>query len=228
MDEERPSVTAEGAAVMRVLHQQLDDEPKILDDPISPRLVELLERLPALTKLRLKATFVMRSRFAEDCLAESFNDGVRQYVMLGAGLDTFAYRQPRWANSLRILEVDHPATQRWKRRRLTEASISVPDNVSFVPVDFEKISLATALAQAGLDLSVATFFSLLGVSQYLTETALDETLGFVLTTPARSEIVFSFVTSDAVLPTDDVALAGAFAAQFAAIGDGCCASFPSS
>jgi O-methyltransferase involved in polyketide biosynthesis len=90
MDEERPSATAEGAAVMRVLHQKLDSEPKILDDPISARLidphseayssrVELLERLPAPTSLRLRATFVMRSRYAEDCLAEAHRDGVRQY-----------------------------------------------------------------------------------------------------------------------------------------------------
>ncbi len=230
MDEERPSVTAEGAAVMRALHHLLHGEPKILDDPISPRLVdtrsdfyrsrlELLKRLPAPTRLRLKATFVMRSRYAEDCLAESVGDGVRQYVVLGAGLDTFAYRQPSWATSLRIFEVDHPATQRWKRRRLAEASIAVPANVSFVPVDFEKISLAAALSQARLDLGAAAFFSMLGVSQYLTEAALDQTLRFILSGPPGSEIVFSFVASDAALPPDDVALAKAFTAQFAAIGE---------
>jgi O-methyltransferase involved in polyketide biosynthesis len=94
MDEERPSVTAEGAAVMRALHQTLDDKPKILDDPISPRLVDtrsdfyqsrvkLLELLPTPTRLRLKATFVMRSRFAEDRLAEAVRKGLRQYVILG-------------------------------------------------------------------------------------------------------------------------------------------------
>jgi methyltransferase (TIGR00027 family) len=230
MDEERPSVTAEGAAVMRVLHQEFDNGPKILDDPISPRLVdahsdfyksrlELLEHLPGPTRLRLKATFVMRSRYAEHCLAEAAVDGLRQYVVLGAGLDTFAYRQPPWATALRIFEVDHPATQRWKRRRLAEASISVPDNVTFVPVDLEKISLATALSQAELELGAPTFFSLLGVSQYLTEAAFDQTLRLVLSAPARSEIVFSFVASDAVLPADDVALLKAFTAQFGAIGE---------
>src|SRR5215472_13102309 len=124
MDEERPSVTAEGAAVMWTIHQTLDGEPKILDDPISPRLIdtqsdfyksriELLERLPELTRMQLKATFVMRSRYAEDCLAEVFQKGVRQYVLLGAGLDTFAYRQPPWARSLQIFEIDRPATQGW-------------------------------------------------------------------------------------------------------------------
>jgi methyltransferase (TIGR00027 family) len=230
MDEELPSVTAEGAAVMRALHQTLDDEPKILDDPISPRLVDahsdfyqsrlkLLERLPPLTRLRLKATFVMRSRFAEDCLAEAVTNGLRQYVVLGAGLDTFAYRQPSWGNSLRIFEVDHPATQQWKRRRLAEAVVSVPDNVRFVPVDFEETSLMTGLSQAGLDLKSPVFFSMLGVSQYLTEAAFDQSLRLVLSAPAQSKIVLSFVAADAVLAADDVTLVNAFAVQFAAVGE---------
>lgn len=181
--------------------------------------LELLGNLPEPTRLQLKASFVMRSRFAEDCLAESVGLGVRQYVLLGAGLDTFAYRQPVWAKSLRVFEVDHPATQRWKRRRLGEAGVSVPGNVSFVPVDFEAVSLASALSQAGLDFSRATFFSMLGVSQYLSEAAFDQTLRFVLSMPRPSEIVFSFVASDAVLPPDDVALVQAFTTQFAAIGE---------
>jgi methyltransferase (TIGR00027 family) len=230
VDDERPSVTAEGAAVMRVLHQQLDGDPKILDDPVTPRLVDqhsdfyqsrlqLLERLPVPTRLRLKSTFVMRSRFAEDCLAESLGNGVHQFVLLGAGLDTFAYRQPSWAERLRVFEFDHPATQRWKRRLLTQAGISLPENLHFVPADFEKIPLATALSQAGMDLNGPCFFSMLGVSQYLTELALDQTLRFVLSLPKHSELVFSFVASDAVLPADDVALAKAFSDQFAAIGE---------
>jgi methyltransferase (TIGR00027 family) len=230
MDEERPSATAQGAAIMRALHQTRDHDPQILEDPIAPRLVdsesefyssriELLDRLPRPARLRFESTFVMRSRYAEDCLAEAYGNGVGQYVLLGAGLDTFAYRQPSWAKSLRIFEVDNPATQRWKRRRLTQAGISVPDNLSFVEVDFEKTSLATALSQTGLDLGAPTFFSMLGVSQYLTEAALEETLKFILSLPARSEIVFSFVASDAVLPPDDVARVKAFTAQFATIGE---------
>jgi methyltransferase (TIGR00027 family) len=141
---------------MRALHQTPDHEPRILDDRIAPQLVnpqsdsyksviESLERLPKPTKLRFEATSVMRSRYAEDCLAEAFDNGVRQYIVLGAGLDTFAYRQPPWPSSLRIFEVDHPATQLWKRRLLNEARITIPDNISFVPLDFEKVSLATAL-----------------------------------------------------------------------------------
>jgi methyltransferase (TIGR00027 family) len=142
---------------------------------------------------------------------------VSQACLLGAGLDTFAYRQPHWAGSLRVFEVDHPATQQWKRRHLADAGIILPDNVSFVPVDFEKVSLATALPQAGVDLRAATFFSMLGVSQYLTEIAFDQTLEFILSMPRLSELVFSFVATDDFLSPDDVALVNAFVAQFAAI-----------
>jgi methyltransferase (TIGR00027 family) len=168
MDVERPSVTARGAAIMRALHQTRDHDPQILKDPIALRLVdpqsefyrlrgEVPTRFPELTRLRFESTFVMRNRYAEDCLAEACDNGVRQYVLLGAGLDTFAYRQPPWAKSLRISEVDHPGTQRWKRGLLAQASISVPANVIFVPVDFVKVSLATALSQAGLDMGGPTF-----------------------------------------------------------------------
>ena len=107
MNEEHPSVTAEGALIMRALHQMLDDDPKILNDPIAPQLIdqksefyksrlELLERLPVSLKMRVRSGFVMRSRYTEDCLLESFGNGVRQYVLLGAGFDTFAWRQPPW------------------------------------------------------------------------------------------------------------------------------------
>jgi O-methyltransferase involved in polyketide biosynthesis len=95
----------------------------------------------------------------------------------------------------------------------------VTENVSFVPVDFERISIASALSQAGLDLDAATYFSMLGVSQYLTEGALEQTLRFILGRPTGSEIVFSFVASDAVLPSDDIVFAKALTAQAAAIGE---------
>jgi methyltransferase (TIGR00027 family) len=230
MEEERPSATAEGAAVMRMVHQLQDDDPKILEDPVTPRLLdpnsdfyrsrlELLERLPIPTRQRLKATFVMRSRYSEDCLAEAASRGVRQYVILGAGLDTFAYRQPSWAHALSIFEIDHPATQQWKRRLLTQGGIAIPDNVRIVPVNFENASLKSALSEAGLDFGATIFFSMLGVSQYLTDTAFEQTLDTVLSAAPGSEIVFSFVASDEVLPPDDAALVRAFIAQFAAMGE---------
>jgi O-methyltransferase involved in polyketide biosynthesis len=95
----------------------------------------------------------------------------------------------------------------------------VPENVSFVPVDLERVSLATALPQGGVDLGMAAYFSMLGVSQYLIESAFDETLRFVLSMPSRSEFVLSFVASDDVLLPDDLALVNAFSAQFAALGE---------
>jgi methyltransferase (TIGR00027 family) len=237
MDEERPSVTALGAAIMRALHQTPDHYPQILEDPIAPRLVdpqsefyrsrgEVLTRFPQPTRLRFDSTFLMRSRYAEDCLEEAYRNGVRQYVLLRAGLETFACRQPPWAKSLRIFEVAHSGTQRWKCGLLAQAGISVPYNVIFVPVDFAKVSLATALSQAGLDLSASIFFSMLGVSQYLTEAALDQTLRVILTGTKRNDIVFSFVTSDVVLAPDDVALVKTFTAHSAAMGEAWLSRFP--
>jgi methyltransferase (TIGR00027 family) len=192
MEEGRPSATAVGAAVVRAMHQTLDDAPRILDDPIAARLVAPeLERQQAIIRrfpfgARLRANFVMRSRYAEDCLAESMSQGVRQYVMLGAGLDTFAYRQPAWARALHIFEVDYPATQKWKLERLAAAGVAVPDNVSLVPVDFESVSVGEGLAAARFDSSVPSFFSSLGVSQYLSEDALDVSLKFVRAAKALS------------------------------------------
>ena len=219
VEDDRPSATAQGAAIVRALHQILDDEPRILDDAIAQRLVgEQLERHKRMNRLfvgpGIRANFTMRSRYAEDCLAESLGNGVGQYLLLGAGLDTFAYRQPVWATTLRIFEVDYPATQKWKRAKLAAAEISIPSNVMFVPVDFERISLREGLATGGLDFRIPTFFSSLGVTQYLTEQAFNLSLNFVLSLPPASEIVFSFVLAPGVLSWRERAVA-AFAAGVA-------------
>ena len=216
--------------MMRALHQTLDDDPKILVDPIAPLLIDPegdfyrgaladFELLPPPIRLRFRSLFLTRSRYAEDCLAESLNNGVRQYVILGAGLDTFAYRQPPWARSLRVFEVDHPATQQWKRRRLAAAGISIPANVTMIPVDFENVTLRAGLSDAGLGFTIPTFFSLLGVSQYLTEAALELTLAFVLSMPASSEIVFSFILPEHARPADEATLVAAFAVRSAEMGE---------
>jgi methyltransferase (TIGR00027 family) len=229
MEADRPSATAEGAAIMRALHQLLPAEARVLDDPIASRLVDpagaayqarlvFLASLSAPVRSRL-TNFVMRSRYAEDCLADAFQCGTRQYVILGAGLDTFAYRQPGWAQTLRIFEVDHPATQAWKRARLNEAGIALPSNLAFAEVDFDRVSLTEGLSIARLDFAVPTFFSLLGVSQYLSTEGLEGTLALVLGMPKSSEIVLSFVLPEDALPSDDAALTAAFAGRFAAIGE---------
>lgn len=123
-----------------------------------------------------------RHRFAEDALASAIESGVRQVVVLGAGLDTWAYRNPFAAtlgDLLRVFEVDHPATQAWKRELLADAAIPIPSSLTFAPVDFEKRSLADGLAAAGFDRTLPTFFTWLGVVPYLTEEAVWSTLGFI-------------------------------------------------
>jgi methyltransferase (TIGR00027 family) len=216
---------AQGAAMVRALHQVLDDEPRILDDPISTKLfADELERYKNRPQFfpfaaRVRANFLMRNRYAEDCLAESLANGVKQYVLLGAGLDTFAYRQPPWASALRIFEGDLPATQKWKRERLTTAKIDIPGNLAFVPLDLENVSLKESLAAADMDFRVPTFLSSLGVSQYLTKEAFDRTLKFVVSLPSASEIVFSFVLPSNELPLSERIVSALFASRSVARGE---------
>jgi len=131
----------------------------------------------------------VRSRYAEDELARSVAGGTRQYVVLGAGLDTFACRNPNAA--LEVFEVDHPAPQEWKKQLLASARIAVPQNAHFVAVDFEHDSLAERLSEAGLKLEPA-FFSWLGVTPYLTREAFNATLGFIASLPSASGGVFDY------------------------------------
>jgi methyltransferase (TIGR00027 family) len=229
MEKNRRSLTAEGAAIQRALHQTLDDDPKILDDPIAPLLVDptsetyraSLSRAEVTRSVRapFRAVFVLRSRYAEDCLAESLSRGVRQYVLLGAGLDTFAYRQPAWASPLRVFEVDHPASQQWKRERLADVKVGLPANLTFVPVDFERVSLQQGLSAAAFDFGAATFLSWLGVTQYLTPEAIGQTLRFVLSLPRGSEIAFEFIVPGDLLPADEAAVFEALAARAADVGE---------
>ena len=144
-----PSRTAFGAAALRAAHQDAD-EPRIFTDPLARRILGP-DRLPdrAWEQPRLRLFIAVRHRFAEDSLAAAVSRGTRQVVVLGAGLDTFAYRNPD--PETRVFEVDHPATGPWKRERLAEAGIEVPPNVGYVAVDFERDSLAERLAAAGFD-----------------------------------------------------------------------------
>src|SRR5579863_50099 len=130
MEQARRSRTIELPAIMRALRQTVDDDPKILTYPIAPRLIQADDDRGWLAPLldhpfakQWRAGFALRARYAEDLLSEGIQRDVRQYVVLGAGLDTFAYRQPGWGSSLRIYEVDHPITQRWKQDRLKAAGI---------------------------------------------------------------------------------------------------------
>ena len=181
MREEKASQTALGAAIHRANHQRIEGG-FIFRDPLATRIVEgaggygaLLEEGGAENR-GLRLFIAARSRFAEDKLAAATRErGVRQLVVLGAGLDTFAYRQPR-DSALRLFEVDHPATQAWKRTRLDAAGIAIPPNLTFVPVDFEKQSLRPQLEANGFDPGQPSFFMILGVIAYLSQAAIDELL----------------------------------------------------
>ncbi len=171
------------------------EEPKILDDPIVLRLLgpgyeNDLERASHTVARDFRAFMAVRSRFAEDLLAESAAGGLEQYVVLGAGLDTFAYRNPH-AN-LQIFEVDFPATQEWKRAKLAEAHIAEPANLTFVPLDFEHHTLAEGLTEAGFDFTRPAFFGWLGVVPYLTMDAIRATLATIAALPAGSGVCFDY------------------------------------
>jgi methyltransferase (TIGR00027 family) len=140
---------------------------------------------------RMRIFIAARTRFAEDSLAAACECGVRQLVVLGAGLDTYAYRGAL-RDRLQIWEVDHPATQAWKRQRLADAGIAEPSNLTFAPIDFERETLADGLAAAGCDPRLQSFFTWLGVVPYLTEEAIMSTLAFIASLPGGARVVFDY------------------------------------
>jgi methyltransferase (TIGR00027 family) len=200
MAQRRASSTMIRSVIYRAMHQVLDADPKILDDPLAVGLVKGSSReeilaMPAnsLPPTWFRSPFVMRSRYAEDSLREAVADGIGQYVLLGAGMDTFAYRQPSWVARLRIFEIDQLESQKVKLEHLAKLGIAVPANVEFCSIDFEHTSLSEGLATSSLDHRATAFFSWLGVTQYLTKEAIDSTLRFLLSMPRRSELVLGFV-----------------------------------
>jgi methyltransferase (TIGR00027 family) len=208
----QPSRTAFSAARYRAAHQLLEHG-AIFKDPFAVRILgtpddELLADAP---RRPMRVFVAARHRFAEDALAAAVRRGVRQVVVLGAGLDTFAYRNG--LDGVRVIEVDHPATQAWKRERLTDAGIAVPPSVSYTGVDFEKESLADRLRLDG-----PAFFVWLGVVPYLTRAGFDETLRFVAAAEGN-EVVFDYAQSpERMSPERRAALEGR-AARVARIGE---------
>jgi methyltransferase (TIGR00027 family) len=226
-----PSRTALRVATLRGAHQLLD-EPLVLADPIAlPILGPDLEaevrndpyqyNEPFLRVLR--ASVVLRSRFAEDGLARDVAEGVRQYVVLGAGLDTFAYRNPH--PGLRVFEVDHPSTQRWKRASLEAARIAIPAALKLVASDFERGSLLKELEAAGFRRDEPACFSWLGVTMYLTEAAIMDTLAEVARLPRGSAITFDFRMRRDLLHPFEQAIATIVEQQVAALGEPWVSSF---
>ena len=212
-------------ALRRAAHQVFD-EPKVLDDPLALRIVGGAAGEVRAGKARhqsprgkhFRAFLVARSRYAEDQLAASVGRGVDQYVVLGAGLDTSAYRGVA-ASGIRVFEVDHPNTQAWKIKCLEVAGIAVPSSVCFVTVDFERQNLGTQLKEAGLRADRATFFSWLGVVPYLTRDAAGQTFGFIGSFPEGSGVAFDYAVSPASLRLVERMALAALSARVAMAGE---------
>jgi methyltransferase (TIGR00027 family) len=221
METGRASKTALGVAIRRAAHQMMD-RPPVLDDPIAVRLVgpgypRHMERAMHRVARDFRAFMAVRSRYVEDKLAEAVAQGVTQYVVLGAGLDTFAYRNP--FPSLRVFEVDFPATQEWKKAMLGEASISLPADLTFVPLDFERQTLAEGLAEAGFDAEAPAFFGWLGVIPYLTLEAFRATLGAIGQLPSGSGVGFDYALAPETLTAAGRIAFDALAGRVAAAGE---------
>jgi methyltransferase (TIGR00027 family) len=175
------------------------EAPRVFDDPLALRILGArevaslardLDRFRTDRSRALRAFLAMRARYAEDELARAVASGVRQYVVLGAGFDTFAYRNPH--RGLRVFEVDHPATQAWKRARLREQGIEVPSSLAYAAVDFETQTLTQGLGAAGFRAGRPAFFSWLGVVIYLSRDAVAATLRAIAACAKGSRVVFDF------------------------------------
>lgn len=202
MEENRSSATSWGVAGLRAAHQLIDGEPKLLRDEVilqlmGPGFTDHIKDHPDAYRdpgsIGLRSHVLLRSRYAEDCLAEAYDRGVRQYVLMGAGLDTYAWRQDPARPALRIFEVDYPGTQQHKQELLSRAGLATPGNVRFVPLDLESSTPAEALALDGyFDPSQPAFVSWLGVMVYLSRPAIDRVFDWLFSLPAGSEMVLTF------------------------------------
>jgi methyltransferase (TIGR00027 family) len=225
MQQGKFSRTAHSVAVRRAAHQLLD-QPRVHDDPLALAVIgaeaaralqEELHKQQEAGARTLRAFLAARGRYAEDQLKLALAWGISQYVVLGAGLDTFAFRNPH--AGLRIFEVDHPATQSWKLDRLREAGVPIPDSVAFVSVDLEQQSLSAALALAGFSVTESAFFSWLGVTPYIRREACLATLCFIGKLPRRSGVVFDFAVHPDLLDAGHRMALAALSERVAAAGE---------
>lgn len=202
------SNTAISTAVARGRHRLCDDSPWLLDDPYALVLAgpvwRVVEKRSATrysepVDRAMRGGIVGRSRYAEDRLVP---DRYGQYVILGAGLDSFIWRQPELTRSLQVFEIDHPSSQMWKRERARSLALPNMPTVTYLPVDFEIQSLEGALRSADFDWTKPTFISCLGVTMYLSLEAIETTLRTVAAGAPGSEIVFTYAPTDEYL--DDI------------------------
>ena len=224
MKEQEPSRTAFAAATHRAIHQVVE-KGKIFSDPLALTIVGMKaedvqhEDELQMSRLGIRLFIAARSSYAEAALWRAIEQrGVRQIVILGAGLDTFAYRSQLPANT-RIFEVDHPATQAWKRRRLEQVGIECPDSLIYAPVDFESDTLLDGLNAVSFDSAQRSFFIWLGVVPYLTEQAIDSTLGAIASLAGGAEVVFDYSDPPSSFSVELLALHQARAARVAAVGE---------
>ena len=181
---------------MRRAAHQLLDRPLVFEDPCALKIIgpdaaaATLAKADGRVSSSFRAFMAVRSRYSEDELAAAVARGVRQYIVLGAGLDTFAWRNP-WPD-LQVFEVDFPATQHWKRQRLANVGMGVPPTLTFAPVDFESQTLADGLRAAGFRTDRPAYFSWLGVTMYLTREAFESTVSFIGALPAGSGVTFDY------------------------------------
>jgi methyltransferase (TIGR00027 family) len=205
-----PNHTAVRVALWRALHVQVDSAPHVFEDEIGLRLADPGQDWRARPdmdpkfSLRPRASIVVRARFVEDLVGEQISKGLQQYVILGAGLDTFAQRRPEWMKRLHVFEIDEPATQDWKRERLQVLEIKIPPSLHFVPVDFEAgVSWRQALSKAGFHSEEPAVVASMGVSMYLTRAAISETLREAAALAPGSIFVMSFLRPPHLIVEDD-------------------------
>ena len=225
MEDGSPSQTALMVAVLRAHHCHFAPEPKILKDTTALSLSGMadldavkdykngvIEFFSGLSSRETAESFVqqitdsvcMRSRLVEERLTKARKQGLEQLVILGAGLDSTAYRCTEQLNDLPVFEIDHPATQHWKKTRLTECNINLPDNLKFVGFDFENQTLAEALEAGGVRSNAVTMFTWLGVQMYLTPPTVQATLAVLGQFPQGSQLIMDFAMPDATHPDEQL------------------------
>jgi methyltransferase (TIGR00027 family) len=209
-----PSNTAVMTAVARALHRE-EPEPWVLDDHLAlglagaegESILQLLhDELSAEELLAFGRWMAVRGRLVEDVVERAVAAGTGQYAILGSGLDSFAYRRPDLLGSLRVFEVDHPASQAWKRERLAELCVDLPANLVFAPIDFETQTLRAGLLAAGFEFTEDAVFSWIGVTMFLTLAAIETTLRTVAACPPGSRIVLTYNPPLSALQDRELAL----------------------
>jgi methyltransferase (TIGR00027 family) len=205
----KPDNTAVRTALWRALHVQIDAKPYIFEDEVGIKLIapnddwqQRPDMDPEFTK-RLRASIVARARFIEDLIIEESKKGISQYVILGAGLDSFAQRRPDIASKLQVFEIDQPDTQNWKQQRLIELGFGIPKELHFVSVNFETSSWWEHLLKAGFDLNKPAVITCTGVTLYLTKDAIISTLKPIATLASGSKLAMSFYLPVELMDEED-------------------------